>query len=361
MARVVFGVVWVIPALIATLLHLVVPAAPGRGLGLGAVIAWQSVAWGVWIVWSQLIITLVEKVQLAKGKYLRWTLVHATACALICLANVMALGALNRWLVTHTLGLDERGFAFAAANYFTFQLVLYWAVVGAAYMVEYLRKYRERDRLALQLEEKLAQMQLDALRMQLNPHFLFNALNSVSALMDIDVVKAQSMLARVSDLLRLSLKNAGSTTIPVWQEVELAELYLQVAQMRYGEGLKVDFEVDPHAVDEQVPSFIMQPLIENALKHGLQPGHPGQHVQVEVRKADGILELVVEDNGRGLEGQLTHSGRFLAMRPSVDGLGIGLTNTRARLTMLYGDSYAFRMSNNPLGGCRVEIRLPVEQ
>jgi LytS/YehU family sensor histidine kinase len=116
-------------------------------------------------------------------------------------------------------------------NHLDFQVVLYWAVLGAAYMVEFVRRYRERDRAAVELEQKLARTQLDALRMQLNPHFLFNALNSVTELMEDDVREAQRTLTRVSDLLRLSLRSAASSTIPLWQEIELVELYLQIARV----------------------------------------------------------------------------------------------------------------------------------
>ena len=148
--------------------------------------------------------------------------------------------------------------------------------------------------------------------------------------------------------------------IPLWQEIELVELYLQIARVRYGEGLDVDIDVDSSAVDIEVPSFLLQPLVENALKHGLAPGRQSQSIRVRATRNAGALELVVEDNGKGLDGLITTSGRFLAARPSVDGLGIGLTNTRSRLTMLYGDRYAFRMTNQTNGGCRVEIRLPLD-
>jgi LytS/YehU family sensor histidine kinase len=196
--------------------------------------------------------------------------------------------------------------------------------------------------------------------MQLNPHFLFNALNSVTELMEQDVREAQRALTRVSDLLRLSLRSAASSTIPLWQEIELVELYLQIARIRYGDGLDADIDVDSSAVDIDVPSFLLQPIVENALKHGLAPGHRGQSIQVSANREGDALVLVVEDNGKGLDGLITTSGRFLAARPSVDGLGIGLTNTRQRLTMLYGDRYLFLMSNHPSGGCRVEIRLPID-
>jgi two-component system, LytTR family, sensor kinase len=359
--RILFAIVWIVPGLVATLQLTLIGEPNGQRYGFGTALLWQGGVWALWAVWSQLILTLVDKVKLGAGQMGRWVLTHTVTCLAVCVANVLAIAWMDR---TFAEGHDHESYTqvltFAAASNFDFEVVLYWAVVGAAYMVEYLRRYRERDKLAVQLEQKLAHMQLDALRMQLNPHFLFNALNSVSALMDMDVSKAQSMLTRVSDLLRLSLRSAGSPTVPVWQEIELVELYLQVAQVRYGDGLDVDIDVDPHVVDAQVPSFIMQPLVENALKHGLQPGRSQQKIHVVARQAGDAIELLVEDNGRGLDGLITNSGRFLAARPSVDGLGIGLTNTRSRLTMLYGDRYAFRMSNTANGGCRVEIRLPME-
>jgi LytS/YehU family sensor histidine kinase len=161
-------------------------------------------------------------------------------------------------------------------------------------------------------------------------------------------------------LLRLSLRSAAQSLIPVWQEIELVELYLQIARVRYGTGLSADISVDPSVVDAMIPSFLLQPLVENALKHGLAPGHKDQCIEVRLSRRGNDMEIIVDDNGKGLDGLLTTSGRFLAAVPSVDGLGIGLTNTRSRLAMLYGDRYAFRMSNQPTGGCRVEIRLPLE-
>jgi LytS/YehU family sensor histidine kinase len=121
----------------------------------------------------------------------------------------------------------------------------------------------------------------------------------------------------------------------------------------------VDLTVDPQAVDVPVPSFLLQPLVENALKHGLVPGHADQRIRVAVTRDGAMLDLLVEDNGTGLEGTLTETGSFLAVNPSVDGLGIGLTNTRQRLTTLYGNRFVFRLGDTPGGGCRVHIRIPM--
>lgn len=359
--RLFFAVVWVIPAVLAALQLTLIGDASGAHYSVGTALLWQGASWMLWGLWSQVVLTLVDRVKLDTARILPWIALHIAVSAVICTANVFAIA----WL-DHVFGAIGQitSYAFAVrmvlVNHLDFQVVLYWAVVGAAYMVEFVRRYRERDRAAAVLEQKLASTQLEALRMQLNPHFLFNALNSVAELMEMDVREAQRTLTRVADLLRLSLRSAGSSLIPVWQEIELVELYLQIARVRYGQGLDADITVDPSAVDDLLPSFLLQPLVENALKHGLAPGHPDQSIDVRVRRDGDMLELIVEDNGRGLDGLLTTSGRFLAVTPSVDGLGIGLTNTRMRLTMLYGDRYAFRMSNQATGGCRVEIRLPVD-
>ena len=361
LTRWLFAMVWLVPAALAALQLTLVGDASGTQYGLGRALLWQGASWLIWGLWSQLILTLVDRVKLGAGRLWTWVGVHVMATTAVCAINVLVLA----WL-DHVFGTIAQvtSYAFAVrmvlVTHLNFQVVLYWAVLGAAYMVEFVRRFRERDRAAAVLEQKLARTQLDALRMQLNPHFLFNALNSVAELMEEDVREAQRTLTGVADLLRLSLRSAASSTIPLWQEIELVELYLQIARVRYGTGLSVDIDVDSSAVDVDVPSFLLQPLVENALKHGLAPGHPDQAITVSVTRAQNTLVLVVEDNGKGLDGLITTSGRFLAVRPSVDGLGIGLTNTRSRLTMLYGDRYAFLMSNHDAGGCRVEIRLPVE-
>jgi signal transduction histidine kinase len=361
LTRLFFAIVWVIPATLAALQMALVGDAAGTHYSIGTALLWQGSAWMLWSLWAQLVLTLVDRVQLDTARLLPWLSVHVAATAVVCTANVLIIA----WL-DHVFGAVGQVTSYAYAvrvvlvNNLDFQVVLYWALLGAAYMVEFVRRYRERDRAATELEQKLARTQLEALRMQLNPHFLFNALNSVAELMEMDVREAQRTLTRVSDLLRLSLRSAGQSLIPVWQEIELVELYLQIARVRYGAGLDADITVDPSVVDEMLPSFLLQPLVENALKHGLAPGHRDQCIEVRLTRQAQTLEIVVEDNGKGLDGLLTTSGRFLAAVPSVDGLGIGLTNTRSRLAMLYGDRYAFRMSNLASGGCRVEIRLPLD-
>lgn len=358
--RALFALIWIVPALLAATQMTLVGDESGSPYDFATALIWQGSAWMLWAVWSQLILWLVDRVKLDATPLRAWLFLHLLGTSVVCVANVLAMAALefafSRMLRDSTY---SDAVELVIVNHLDVQVVLYWAVLGSAYMVEFARRYRERDRTVTALEQQLGRTQLEALRMQLNPHFLFNALNSVAELMEDDVKEAQRMLIRVSDLLRLSLRSATQSLLPLWQEIELVELYLRIARVRYGAGLDVDIDVDPSVVDVQVPSFLLQPLVENALKHGLAPGRPDQRIRVDITRQGAMLEIVVEDNGRGLDGLLTTSGRFLAA-PSVDGLGIGLTNTRSRLAMIYGEHYAFRMSNLPSGGCRVEIRLPFD-
>ena len=361
LTRVLFAVVWIVPGIIAGVAVWLSARNSTASISLATALAWQLSCWMMWAVWSQGILSLVDRVPLDTGRFRAWLAVHLVTSLLLMALSALVIGWLD-WQFMPWRGVPiplSEAITRGAAQHLDFQFIIYWAILGAAYTAEYLRRYRERDRAATELEQRLSRQQLEALRMQLNPHFLFNALNSVTELMEEDVRAAQRALTSVSDLLRRSLQLAASHTIPLWREIELVELYLQVARVRYGDGLVIDIEVDPAAVDLEVPSFVLQPLVENALKHGLLPGRNGQSVLVSARRLGPMLELIVQDNGRGLNGSITDSGRFLAASPSVDGLGIGLTNTRTRLAMLYGDRYAFRMTNSASGGCTVEIRLPV--
>ncbi|MCU0616209.1 MAG: histidine kinase [Gemmatimonadaceae bacterium] len=359
--RTLFAAVWLVPGLLASVAQWVAVHGSADAIAFPEALAWQVSAWLLWALWSQLILTLVDRVPFDAKRLGPWLGTHLAGSVIVISAHLLTVTWVD-WRFAPWMRAVERfedALRLSIGRHLDLDVMLYGAILGAAYLIEYLLRYRERDRAATELEQRLSRQQLEALRMQLNPHFLFNALNSVTELMEDDVRGAQRALIAVSDLLRLSLRTAAQPTIPLWQEVELIELYLQVARVRYGDGLTIDIDVDPAAVDVDVPSFVLQPLVENALKHGLSPGRIDQSVRIVVRRSGATLELVVADNGRGLDGRLTDSGRFLAAQPDVRGLGIGLTNTRTRLAMLYGDRYTFRMANAPDGGCLVEIRLPV--
>jgi two-component system LytT family sensor kinase len=224
---------------------------------------------------------------------------------------------------------------------------MYWMVVFLAHGLTYYRKYRDRSLLSAQLESQLAQAQLQALRLQLQPHFLFNTLHSISTLMHRDVEAADRMITQLSDLLRVSLESAGVQEIPLKLELEFLRGYLEIEQTRFQDRLSVVMNVDPEALDGCVPNMLLQPLVENAVRHGVAKRAGPGRIQVTARRTNGFLRLAVRDDGPGL-------GQMGELRAG----GVGLTNTRARLQCLYGAEHSFQAHDAADGGLEVEMEIP---
>jgi sensor histidine kinase YesM len=221
------------------------------------------------------------------------------------------------------------------------------AVVAAGIGLDYFRRYREQQLTAVRLRTEMVQAQLLALRSQLNPHFLFNALNSVISLMDRDVPAAQRMVARLGDLLRLSL-SASEAEVPLSRELNLVKQYLEIERIRFGDRLTVTVDVPRELLDLPVPNLVLQPLVENAIVHGVGPRPGPGKVTVQAHQVGDTLLLRVLDDGIGLE----RSG-------SSVGHGIGVGNTRARLKAIYGEKASLTLREAEWGGCVAEIRLPL--
>jgi hypothetical protein len=207
----------------------------------------------------------------------------------------------------------------------------------------YSRQALDRDR----LEVRLAQAQLQSLKLQLHPHFLFNTLNTITALISTDGAAAERMVTGLSGLLRLSLRNAGEQEVPLTRELEVLEHYVGIQQIRFQDRLTVRFAVDPEARCAMVPNLILQPLVENAIRHGIAPRATAGRIEVHARRDNGAVELLVADDGVGVDEAAATAGD-----------GIGLTNTQARLQQLYGREHDFELSSGPLGGFAVRIRIP---
>jgi LytS/YehU family sensor histidine kinase len=184
--------------------------------------------------------------------------------------------------------------------------------------------------------------------MQLNPHFLFNTLHAISALMHKDVEAADRMLTRLSDLLRLALDSSDTQEVPLRDELAFLERYLEIEQTRFGERLKVKMDIGPETGAALVPSLILQPLVENAIRHGIEPQALAGVVRLSACCEGDRLRLRVSDNGVGLRGQ-----------PVTE--GVGLSNTRARLQQLYGTAHQFELSNGSDGGLAVDIVMPLRR
>jgi signal transduction histidine kinase len=224
-------------------------------------------------------------------------------------------------------------------------LPVYAAFVLAWHAIAFYREARDRQLRAAQLETRLHQAQLDALRSQLNPHFLFNSLHSIAELVHQDPKLAEQLIVRLGELLRRALETSNSPQLSLGEELDFVRGYLEIEQMRLGERLRVVWEVDPAALSAQVPSLILQPLVENAIQHGLAPVTSPGSLTVRAHRREDYIEIEIGDNGPGL----APSG---GARPQ----GIGIANTRARLQALYGDRHVFELRQD--GGLVVSIRIP---
>lgn len=244
--------------------------------------------------------------------------------------------------------------------YFVVNVLTYWAIVGSYLAFEFYRRYRQGELRAARLEAAMHEARLNALQAELNPHFLFNTLNAISGLVrrheNRDAVR---VLARLGDLLRTTLEREGEQEVPLEKELELLRIYLEIVQVRYHDRLTVEMAIESKAMAGLVPTLILQPLVENAVRYGVaRRAGPGRIV-VEARRVDGNLELAVTNTGAM---NLAPSGRpsRIEERTAANGTGIGLTNTRERLVQLYGERGRLSFVRLPDGGARVVVGLPFQ-
>jgi hypothetical protein len=229
-----------------------------------------------------------------------------------------------------------------------FNIPIYWVIVSLAHALRYYRRSRERELSARELEARLTAAKLEALRMQLHPHFLFNTLNAISTLVHRDPNAADEMIANLSELLRATL-DTTEQEIPLRAEFEFLDRYLEIQRARFGERLQVEKRIAPGLLNALVPTLILQPVVENAIRHGIEPRTGQGLLWLEASSEGGRLELVVRDNGAGLEGE------------TAPAKGIGIANTRARLAELYGAAASLSLANAPEGGCEVRLVLPYHE
>ncbi len=221
----------------------------------------------------------------------------------------------------------------------------YWLLVGISHGLDYYRKFQERELRATQLEARLVQAQLQALKMQIQPHFLFNTLHAISALVHKDVEAADQMITRLAEFLRITLDSVGVQEVALKTELESLDKYLEIEQVRFGERLSVERSVAPDALDLLVPNLILQPLVENAVRHSIAPRAAGGRIEIRARREGASLVIEIFDDGPGVTA-VNHRE------------GVGLSNTRARLEQLYGNGQALELRSEPGGGFRVKLSLP---
>ena len=237
-------------------------------------------------------------------------------------------------------------------NNYTEGVCIYLLIALLNFSYGYYQKYRQGELRASKLEAQLSQAQLQALKMQLHPHFLFNTLHSISALLNQDTEAARTMIARLGDFLRLTLENSGAQEVTLKREMEFLHCYLEIERIRFQDRLTTRIEVDAEALDARVPNLILQPIVENAIRHGITPRSGPGEIEIRAKLKDEILFIRVRDNGPGLTSNRNAEGLF--------GKGLGLTNTQTRLNHLYGDRHHFEIADDPAGGLAVTLEIPLE-
>jgi hypothetical protein len=311
--------------------------------------------WYVWAAFAPLIFQLVRRLPFTQRSWPYLLLMHGGVNLLISVVIAMVLVPVMGYCWCPGAGQPPQTFsAFFQTNLvhgIVGYLWVYWAILFVCQAYEYYRKYRERELRASHLETQLAQAQLQVLKMQLHPHFLFNTLNVISALMHQDVELADRMLDRLGTLLRATLENSGTNEVLFWQEVEFMQPYLEIEQARLGPRLQVHMSCDPELADALVPNLVWQPVVENAIRHGIAPRPRGGNLWLRARRLGDRLRLEVEDDGPGLPG--TPEEAF--------GKGVGLSNTRARLQQLYGAEHHLEMRRGEKGGLLVRLEIPYRE
>lgn len=327
----------------------------GRPISLEQTLAsWLSCAY-LWALLTPFVVGLAQRFPLENKSLRRNLAIHLAISILLSLFQLTIYMFVRQLLpggLSNTLS-SWQSFQNLLISTLHENLLIYWALLGLAHAANYYRRFRERERRAAQLELESAQLetqltraQLDALKMQLHPHFLFNTLNSISVLMQEDVSAANQMLMRLSDLLRLALKNTAAHEIPLKQELDFLNSYLEIEQTRFQDRLCVKINADAETLDASVPNLILQPLVENCIRHAVAPKAEASTIEMRSARRNGRLELVVRDDGAGL--------------PETNGSakGIGLANTRTRLEKLYGTNHEFELAPAEGGGLQVTISIP---
>jgi two-component system, LytTR family, sensor kinase len=275
--------------------------------------------------------------------------------ALLVFAGVhQAIQVAVLWLATPRMQQQWPSIVDCYRFYFWFgfyiDLIIALLIIIAVHALFYYRRFRAGELEQASLKTQLAQAQLKALKMQLHPHFLFNTLHSISSLILEDPPKANSMIARLGDFLRLTLEHSNRQLVSLKEETEFVRCYLEIEQVRFGDRLTVNWAVDPAAHSAGVPHLILRPVVENAIQHAIAPRAAPGRIEIGARRLDSRLRIEVKDTGPGMTGPVD----------SLQGHGVGLNNVQARLAQLYDGDFSFTMTNNPEGGFSVVLELPFQ-
>ncbi|MEM7585870.1 MAG: histidine kinase [Acidobacteriota bacterium] len=340
---VVFGL-WSIPALVEVNQRYLMESVDGEAVKWWRILVMAGF-WYSWALLTPVIFELTRRAPIRPPQRWRHFALHLAFGVTMATVYVVVMSAFDLGGEGGAYGVRlVRNLAMGVPSL----LMIYFVLVAVGMGLELRRRYREGELRQARLEQRLMTAQLSALRMQLQPHFLFNTLHAVSALMDEDVPAARRMIARLSELLRITLGSDGEPEVSLEREIEVLERYLDIERVRFGDRLQVDYEIDEAARSMLVPTLLLQPLVENSVRHAIAPHSRQGRIVIGARVESAKLKLSVADDGPGIQ------------ESPAEEEGIGLANTRARLEQRYGDAASFELQNGRDRGLEVRISLPLE-
>lgn len=354
---------WTIPALLSTFETVMIMGTGGRPIETWRAFASEAPGWYMWALLTPLIARWAEWFPL--GRPLQWRSVAAHIAGWLVVASAAAgtWAAASHWL-RGAKGEYLITFSMWFLSGLPFTVLGYSAVVGICYMLANRELAHERERQSAELARQLTQAQLATLRAQLQPHFLFNSLNAIMALVrDADNKRAIDALTTLSAILRASLQLGEVSEIALSREVAFTRDYLDLELMRFPDRLRVTFDIPPALLDARVPTFVLQPFVENAIKHGLMDRRQGIAIQISARQFDDNIELSVRDDGAGFARVSRNpDGGEAATTESESVGGVGIANVRQRLRSMYGNSAVLSAGANETGdGALVKMRFPLSR
>lgn len=326
-----------------------------KRFGIAASLKLNLVLFYLWGVFSPLILRFCRRFRLEFRRLsIRNLTVHVPAIVLFAAVHETLLLAIL-WSITPS----SRGELATITDYyarhfgygFYIDLIIASLIVIGAHAVLYYDDFRTSELQQSSLKAQLAQAQLRALKMQVHPHFLFNTLHSISSLVLEDPPKANSMIARLGDFLRLTLDHADHQLVTLKEETEFLRCYLDIEQVRFGDRLSVVFDLEPQTLSALLPHLILQPVVENAIQHAVAPRAMRGHINIQAKRLDSLLRVAIRDNGPGITSNANSPAKKC----------VGLTNVRTRLRQIYGTGFRFELTNGRDGGLTVIMEIPFQR
>lgn len=326
---------------------------PGMNHSWWRIAFWQLMVWYTWGCLTPIILGLGRRFPGEGAAWLRGLLVHLPLSLVVAAIHVAASTYLKMLIEPFDVWSSKDPFLSQYSNelrgFFLFDFFVFWAILGVGFAFDYRERYRERESLASQLRAQLAQAQLESLKVQLHPHFLFNTLHTIAGLVRSNERQpAVNMIAGLSDLLRRALESADEQEVPLREEIKFTELYLDIQKVRFSDRLTVRTEIAADTLDALVPNLLLQPLVENAIRHGISLNESAGLILISACRVGGMLHINVCDDGPGLQ-----SGWRME-----ESDGIGLANTSERLKHLYGTEHRFELHNGAKGGVTAAVAIP---